>query len=183
MKRGLLVAVVLGLAGCMSVPLSTIVRMSTFDEQDFLALDPDVVRVRIKLPQGFDLNPATSSLQVKLTSEAGDHFGEFKLQQVTSGRVQLANGIFAGDASGTEYTLKLAQQSKKEFRDLQGFVKKGRPGEVVLGVAPRLSSFPPTAETVNVWIDLLLSQGQGFFTLLDGAEVPMEGIRAASAGG
>ena len=83
---------------------------------------------------------------------------------------------------GTEYTLKLAAQSKDEFRKLQSFVGKGRTGQVTIFIAPILSSYPKEASTTNVWIDLLLSKDQGFFTLLEGAEVPMEGIRAANAG-
>ena len=53
---------------------------------------------------------------------------------------------------------------------------------MIIAIAPILSSYPKEASTTNVWIDLLLSKDQGFFTLLEGAEVPMEGIRAANAG-
>jgi hypothetical protein len=83
---------------------------------------------------------------------------------------------------GTEYTLKLAAQSKEEFRKLQSFVSKGRPGQVTIVIVPILSSYPKEAATTNVWIDLLLSTDRGFFTLVEGAQVPMEGIRAANAG-
>lgn len=45
-----------------------------------------------------------------------------------------------------------------------------------------LSSFPKGAPSVNVWIDLLLAESRGYFALVEGAEVPMEQIRAASTG-
>ncbi len=156
--------------------------MATFDERDFVQLDPDVIRVRIKLVEGFALDPGKSTLGVKITSEAGDHFGEFKIEKVTEGRAELSKGLFSSNVMGTEYTLKLAPQSKDEFRKLQSFVGRGRPGQVIIAIAPILSSYPKEASTTNVWIDLLLSKDQGFFTLLEGAEVPMEGIRAANAG-
>ena len=156
--------------------------MATFDERDFLQLDPDAIRARIKLLDGFALDPDKSTLGIKITSEAGDHFGEFKLQKVTESRTALSKGLLSDDLLGTEYTLKLATQSKDEFRKLQSFVGKGRPGQVTIFVAPILSSFPKDASTTNVWIDLLFSKEQGYFTLLEGAEVPMEGIRAANAG-
>jgi hypothetical protein len=175
-------ALCLWLSGCVSVPLSTIVRMATFDERDFVQLDPDVIRVRLKLVEGFVLDPGKSTLGVKIASEAGDHFGEFKLDKVTESRAELAKGMFSSDVMGNEYTLKLAAQSKKEFRKLQSFVGKGRPGQVTIFIAPILSSYPKEARTTNVWIDLLLSVDDGFFTLLDGAEVPMGGIRAANDG-
>jgi len=172
----------LGISSCVSVPLSTIVRMSTFDERDFVQLNPDVVRVRIKLPDGFNLNAGKSSLGVRITSAAGVHHGEFKLEQVTAERAQLSKDMFSDDMPGTAYTLRLSVPSKKEFRDLQTFVRRGHPGEIVIAVGPILSSFPKDAPTVNVWIDLLLSESQGYFTLLDAAEVPMEQIREASIG-
>lgn len=172
----------LWLSGCVSVPLSTIVRMATFDERDFVRLDPEVIRARIKLVEGFALDPGKSTLGIKISSAAGDHFGEFKLETITESRAELSNGLFSGHVMGTEYTLKLAAQSKEEFRKLQGFVGKGRPGQVTIFIAPILSSYLKDAETMHVWVDLLLSKNPGYFTLLEGAEVPMEGIRAANAG-
>jgi len=171
----------LAMDGCVSVPLSTMVRMSTFDEQDFARLDADVVRVRIKLPQEFALDAGRSSLGVKVTAAAGVHYGDFKLEQEGAQGTTLSNGMFSGSAPGTAYTLKLSAPSRSEFRKLQAFVGRGQPGEVVISVVPILSSFPRDAATVNVWIDLLLTESQGYFTLLEGAEVPMEAIRAASA--
>lgn len=182
MKTTTAVLFCLGLCGCVSVPLSTIVRMSTFDEQDFAQLDPDVIRAIIKLPDGFELDTARSSLGVKLTSSAGDHFGDFRLEQITSMRTQLSAGMLSSDVVGTEYALKLSAPSKLEFRKLQTFVGKGRPGNAVIAIAPVLSSFPEDATVATVWVDLLLSKDQGYFTLLNAAEIPMEAVRAASAG-
>lgn len=178
-----LLCLCLGMSSCVSVPLSTIVRMSTFDDRDFVQLDPDVLRVRIKLPQAFKLNPEKSWLGVKVASAAGVHDGEFKLEQVAKEQTELSRGMFSSNTPGTAYTLRLSPPSRQKFRELQGFVRRGQPGEVTITVAPRLSSFPDDASVVNVWIDLLLSPGQGYFTLLDSAEVPMEAIRAASTGG
>ena len=170
------------LAGCVSVPLSTIVRMSTFDERDFAQLDPGVLRVKITLPQGFVLDAARSWLGVDIDSPAGVHHGEFKLDQESTERTEISAGMFAGTAPATAYTLKLSAPSRKEFRALQGFVSRGSPGQITIRVVPILSSFPDDVASVKVWIDLLLSQSQGYFTLVNGADVPMEQIRAASKG-
>lgn len=180
MIRTALLLLCLGISSCVSVPLSTIVRMSTFDESDFAQLNPDVVRVRIKLPQGFNLNAGKSSLGVKITAAAGVHYGEFKLDQEAAEGTQLSKGMFSENTPGTAYTLRLSAPSKKEFRELQTFVSRGQPGEVTIYVSPRLSSFPNDVPSVNIWIDLLLSESQGYFTLVDAAELPMEQIREAS---
>ncbi|MFA5938872.1 MAG: hypothetical protein WC809_05915 [Sinimarinibacterium sp.] len=172
----------LAIAGCVSVPLSTMVRMSTFGVGDFVQLNPDAVRVRITLPLGYALNAARSSLGVRIESPAGVHDGTFKLDQDSVAQVQVSAGMFSATTAGTAYTLKLSAPSKKAFLELQTFVGKGNPGQITISVVPILFSFPDDVASVKVWIDLLLSEAQGFFTLLDAAEVPLDAIREASAG-
>jgi hypothetical protein len=181
MRRVALVLLGLGLAGCVSVPLSTMVRMSTFDTEDFVQLDPAALRVRITLPEAFVLDAAKSWLGVEITSPAGTHAGEFKLMQEASAPARVSTGLFSSDVPATAYTLRLAEPSTLEFRRLQAFIAKNNRGDATIRVVPILSSFPEDAASTKVWIDLQLSQAQGFFTLLDGADVPMDRIRAASA--
>ena len=171
----------LALAGCASVPLSTMVRMSTFDPQDFVALDPEVLRVRVTLPRDFALDAGSSWLGVELNSPAGVHSGEFKLAQEASQPSLVSAGLFAGETPATAYTLKLADASRAEFRRLQAFVAQGKPEDVTIRVVPILSSYPPDVPSTRVWIDLRLTQAQGYFTLLDGATLPLDRIREASA--
>lgn len=170
----------LALTACVSVPLSTMVRMSSFDERDFVALDPDVLRVRIRLPEAFVLDPSRSALAVDITADAGVHHGEFTLDAEATEKVQLSAGVFSGDVAGTAYTLKLSAESRKAFRRLQAFVERGPPSQVTIRIIPILSAFPADANSVNVWIDLQLWPGQGYFPLVDAGEVPMDRIREAS---
>jgi hypothetical protein len=165
-----------------SVPLSTIVRMSTFDESDFAQLHAEEIRARIKLPDGFALDAEKSALGVKINSAAGVHDGHFKLRQIASSRTALSQGMFSADVLGTEYSLKLSAASTAEFRTLQAFVSKGRPGEVVITITPVLSSYPTDASSVKVWIDLLLSKRDGYFTLVEAAEIPMDALLAKGGG-
>lgn len=177
MTRAALLFLTLALCSCVSVPLATIVKLSTFDEQDFVALNPDVVRVRITLPQGFDLDAPRSWLGVNITSPAGVHDGEFKLEQESTQATHVSTGMFSADAPATAYTLRLAAPSKKEFKDLQAFVAKAHLDQITIRVVPRLASIPKDADSGDVWIELLLTESQGFFTLLDGAEMPLDKLR------
>lgn len=171
----------LALGACLSVPLATIVRMGGFDTRDFAQLDPAVLRVRIKLPDGFELDAAKSALGARVGSAAGVHDASFRLEAEGVERALLAQRLLADDVRGRAYTLRLAAASQAEFRALQQFVRQGRPGEVQIRVVPILSAYPVAATSVSVWVDLLLSPQQGYFPLLDAAEVPMAAIREASA--
>lgn len=178
MIRGPCLLLCLALTGCVSVPLSTMVRMSTFDERDFAQLDPEVLRVRIRLPAAFALDAARSALGVRITAAAGEHRGEFRLDPERVDPTLLPGGLLAADVPGRGYTLRLSAESIVAFRQLQDFVAGGPPSGVVISVAPRLSAFPDDARQVRVWVDLRLREGQDFFTLLDAAEIPMDALRA-----
>ena len=42
-----------------------------------------------------------------------------------------------------------------------------------------IEDLPEDATVATVWVDLLLSKDQGYFTLLNAAEIPMDAVRAA----
>ena len=176
-----LLVLCLCLSGCASVPFSTMARMSTFTERDFAALDAEVVRVRITLPEAFALDVGKSWLGVELTSAAGAHQSTFELDQehVQTGVIP---GIFSRSQRGIVYVLRLSAPSQAKFRDLQRFMGRGRADQVSIRVVPRLASFPTNAASVKVWIDLLLSKTQDYFTLVDGATVDLQKLRAPGAG-
>lgn len=182
MTRIALIFLCLCISSCVSVPLSTIVRMSTFDERDFAKLDAAVVRVKITLPEGFGLNVEKSRLGIDLKSAAGVHNSAFELDQEHVQATEISGGVFSPAEQGTAYILRLSAPSKTKFRDLQGFVSRGRADEIIIQVAPRLSSSPKNAVSVKVWIELLLSEAQGFFTLVDGASIPLDKLPPPSTG-
>ena len=157
------------------------VRMSTFNERDFAALDAEVLRVRIKLPEGFALNVAKSWLGIEITSAAGAHQATFELDQELVQTSLTPRGIFSGSERGVVYVLRLSPPSQTKFRDLQRFIGRGRANEISIRVVPRLASFPKDATSAKVWIDLLLSKTDGYFTLLDGATIELEKQRAPGA--
>jgi hypothetical protein len=156
--------------------------MSTFNERDLVALDAEVVRVRITLPEAFALDVGKSWLGVELASAAGAHQPTFELDQERVQTGVIPGGIFSSSQRGIVYVLRLSSSSQAKFRDLQRFMGKGRADQVSIRVVPRLASFPKDAASVKVWIDLLLSKTQDYFTLLDGATVDLQKLRAPGAG-
>lgn len=172
-----LLTIVLGVTGCATVPLTTILRMATFNDLDFAELEPNVIRVKIKLEDGFKLNAEQSQLAVQITSPAGSHYGHFSLETISVSQTELSQGVFSRNVLGTEYTLRLSDTSQKAFEKLKDFVKRGKPRKILVAIRPILSSSPQSAETVTVWVDLLITNNDGYFTLLEAAKVPMELVR------
>jgi len=174
-KAGLALAVVcLSVQACASVPLATMVRMSSFDARDFSGLIAGEVGVRIRIPRGFGLDAANSWLGVEVTSTAGVHNARFQLDQVKLQVAALPGGFFSGPKPGMEYELRLSDSSAGAFRDLQEFVSRGKAEDINIRVVPKLSSSPEGATSVAVWIDLRLSGKEGYFPLVDGASIPLQ---------
>jgi len=172
--RGLVLTGLIGLLllGCGSIPLSTMLRMSGFDEQDFAAIDPEQLRVRIALPDGFKLDTAASEIRLELNSTAGVNRSAYRLEAVSSQPVSLTGGWFRSQPGHAD-TLRLAPSSVVPFRELQALVGNGKTETVDIEVRPRIARKPDDAASVSVWIELQLSEADGYFRLLEGAELPL----------
>ena len=168
--------------GCVSVPLSTLVRLRAFDERDFSALEADELRVKIQLPEGFGLDAEQSGLGIEIRSAAGVHDATFELDEEIVHGVPLPGSLFSSSGTGTEYVLRLSAPSTGKFRELQAFVTRARTEDINVKVVPKLSSYPEDATSVKVWISLLLSPTQGYFTLVDGATISLGKLRERRQG-
>ena len=182
MKRLLLLTLTIIMSSCSSVPLSTIARMSSFDSQDFVNLNPDDLRVIVVLPSEFTLDTKTSWMGVDISSSAGMHQGVFELREESVRSEETSKGFFSEPEEITSYLLSLTPASKVKFNSLQVFVSKAVAEDVAIRVVPKLASRPENATSVNVSIELQLSQEQGFFTLVDSAQLMLEASEQSDAG-
>jgi hypothetical protein len=147
--------------------------MSTFDAQDFAALSPDELRVKVTLPKGFELDAELSWLGIDINSPAGQHHGVFTLNQESVQSETTSAGFFSEPEQAVIYLLSLASSSRVKFSDLQQFISKATAEDIAIRVVPKLASYPPDATSVKVSVDLLLYQSQGFLTLVDAARLPL----------
>ncbi len=177
MNKILLLFLLLTLHSCASVPLSTMVQMSSFDTQDFIKLNEDELRVKIMLPQGFKLNTDKSWLGIDIKSAAGKHQGIFELDQDYEKVISQSRGFLEESELVTEYTLQLSEASKVKFRNLQKFISRASAEDIHIRVVPKLKFIPEGAVSVQVWVDLLLSKAQGYFTLVNAAQLPLNKLR------
>lgn len=164
---------VLTLSACASVPLSTMARMATFDERDFAALNADEVRVKITVPEEFGIDAKRSRLDVEVTLSDRLHVGAFELEEEHNEPRTISGGIFSKPTEGTAFVLRLSEPSRQKFRDLQRLVRLGQTDNIKLNVAAVLSAAPAEATGVTFWVDVLLSQRQGYFALLNAVTMPI----------
>lgn len=157
-----LLALHVAVASCASVPLSTWMRMSSFSEEKFVGLRPADIGIRIRFPEGFQLDVASSRLAIEVASNAGVHTATFDLQQTTW-----------QSRPGEEYELQLTAESRDRFRHLQVFVAQAKVEDIAIRVMPKLAFRPERASSVVVWIDLRLSQEEGYFALVKGASISL----------
>ena len=132
-----------------------------------------------EMPQGFELNIEQSWLGFELSSQHNEHQGRFNLQQVSTAASTVDRGFFADDQEVSVYTLQLHPDSHGDFSVLQRYLGQHRADNVAIRVVPKLQSFPATERFVTVWIDVQLSQQDGFFTLVDGAQLALSRLKVS----
>lgn len=155
------------------MPLSTLMRMSSFSQEKFVGLRPEDVGVKIRFAEGFGLDVPKSRLAVEVASSAGVHNAAFDLEPTVLQPVRLPAGLFASPRPGVEYQLRLSAQSRSKFRQLQTFVARAKVDDIGIRVMPKLAVKPEGAASVLVWIDLRLRSEEGYFALVEAAEIPL----------
>jgi hypothetical protein len=167
-------AMLLFVAGCTGVPLSTMWKMRGFDAADFAQLDPAAVRAAIQLPE--DLAVAADSVQLDVTlgrGEGASHHA-IPLREIASGRT--VAGLPAAKPGLTWRLLDVAPENLDDFRALQAAMgsRAAAPGDTTSGkgltisVGCRFEEAPDLADAIPVEIRLQLDESEGLFTLFAG---------------
>lgn len=155
---------------CLSIPISTIARMATFSDDDFYAIDPTEVRMRIT-------SDKDSSLQIDKTKLY------FEVQKRDGAVARVAGPVTVereerlapketflglGYQARHIYVLKLNEQGIASFRSFQQSVKK----RDLASVSISLEFDFETTEKATIVVDLMLSKREGYFTVLDKVKYP-----------
>jgi len=84
----LLVVSALLLAGCASMPLTTALRLSLMNERTLFELDPQQIRVRVAVEDGFEIDAVNTQLTLTIINQAGTndtHSYHLRLLQKSTG--------------------------------------------------------------------------------------------------
>lgn len=169
--RAVVAAVALCIAGCASIPLSTMVGMSRMSMQSLVQVDPAEIRIRLSVPEGFEVDAARTHLTFSVRNPAVEHSSEFDVRVLEIGEGERPGGLFEPDLAVATYMLALTPESQQAFRAFQQVLLGVEHGTFEAGFRTHFSERPPGARDVTLWVDLKLSDAESFMPLLDGARV------------
>ncbi|WP_417446839.1 hypothetical protein [Kangiella sp.] len=157
---------ILILQGCSSMPLSTMLKMSSFDETDFVKLNPEDIRVKVR--NNTQKNVLKSNvLRYRYKGPEGLIDQSFSMELIEED-IETIEHWFADDSFQHSSRYRLDAEGVKLFKQLQQnplLAMRKKEGEFKFSVTFKLTETTP--EKLNMSIDLLLSPEDGYFTLLD----------------
>ena len=160
------------LGGCSSIPLSTMMKFSTFDESDFIGIDPHQLRAKILLEQGFSLSANDSKLAIEIDTLQGRINYRFPLLQEGVKVIEQQASLFSWSKSVSEYQLALTDKGIASFLALQQEIKLNTPKSYSLSVNTRLAQKPAERGEVTMSVLLRFTGNSTYFTLIDNAVLP-----------
>ena len=170
----LLIALVIFTSACSHMPLSTMVSMSSFDEEDFIAINPSEIKVRIRTDKYLDLNDRHIKLQFKLISPSGNLDETLSLNKISTSNRQI-NQWFGKEYTEYNTIFALSEESIDAFKQFQDskLVRTARDNADISFNAK--VQFPEEAPNQLMFsIDLQLDLNDDYFTLFDEVYVDFE---------
>jgi hypothetical protein len=162
---------VLWLQACSTVPVSTMLRFAGFGAEDFARLDPAQLRVRISVPEGFEVDASKARLTLKMDRLDGSSRDiAMGLELLERSRMLRSTGFFSADRAMPTQTLRLTPESVEQLRSIrQDLIKRERGGGATFGIQFGFSKRPPDARSAQFWVDLKLKADQDWFALFENA--------------
>ena len=153
----------LALAGCASVPLSTMARFGDFGDGDFVRIDPSEVLVQVSFPRTMSIDPDRTALSVTLETPSESLTRSFSLDLVSETRARSSGGRFEEPVDLIRQTFRLDAEGIAGFRLAQRAVAGQAMQRGTLEVNWFFREVPSETGDVRRWVDLRLSAQEGFF--------------------
>lgn len=167
----LFIILALLIQGCSNVPLSTIIKMSSFDEEDFIQLNPEELRVRVRSNTKTNVIAANQlTYSYKDTETYIDRY--LSLEKLEEEKVRTVEHWFKDDSVEHISWYKLDEEGIEQFRALQKhpvLQDKDREGTFELSVQTVYTEDSPMQFLLSA--DLLLDPEDGYFTLFYDLEI------------
>lgn len=167
MKRILTVLLLLSFSGCASIPLSTMIELSSFDENAFLELEPEDLSVKVHVDKPVELDKDNIEMAVTITTRKGDLKFYFPIGLISQNDIPKDDAWFSSVPERTEYQFELTIEAVDTFRQFQSNMRAEKPESYGLDV--RLSMIRPEQEITEVIASVFikLNRESDYLTLFD----------------
>lgn len=169
MFRLILLMTSMALAGCSSIPLSTMIKFSGYEKSDFFRINPSELRIKATINSSADIDLfVATKLSAAVTDEKGKVEYHFQLEKIKVETIPAINGMFTNTPAFDVYYLKLTEQAAADFTKLKEQATSGtkKQGSFNVGVNSRK---PINFENEDILfsVSLQFSSQEDYFTLID----------------
>lgn len=174
-RTGLLCALLAVLAGCASIPLSTMWRLRNFGPEQLAAIDPGALRVAVRMePDWVSLDPSTTFLALRLVPHEGEEeHHHWPLQEASAAMP----GLVPAGESGWQL-LRLTPAAAASVDALRPALEAGKDAYAGAEFRVQLGMAEPdrvgTLDAVYLTVRLALAADQDAFTLVQRMRLPVE---------
>ncbi len=162
------------IVGCANIPLGTMLSLSSFDEQDFVQLNPQVIRSQILIDAPGKLNLDTTELTLELDSSKGISSYRFPLRLESTEIIPQNEGLFSTSPMKHHYQLALSETAISSFRQVQALINAETPTEYSFSIDAGLADTSEPLREVTLSVLIKLTEEQGYLTLIDNATLNLE---------
>lgn len=169
-RRGWLALAVLAVAGCLSVPVSTIWKLARFDRAALLAIDPGDLRAAALIDQRATMKEVT--MKVTLAPKDGQ---PVEYQVLLTEPVNRDARLPAAPKGRRWEVFALTPDGQRDFlRIREDALKLPAGSSLTLGLSAREGIVPPElTRSFPLRLDLLLDAKEGWFTVLKDTELDL----------
>ncbi|GAA4357119.1 hypothetical protein [Kangiella marina] len=171
-KKVLMIAALAFLvSACSHIPLSTMLSMSSFDEEDFAQITPETIRAKITTDVADKFAEEKTSLKFVLVSPSKkiDKTLPLKIVSETLGNEE---HWFQEDSIKHVTVFKLSPSAIEDFKEIQQTIAEKHPtGSRQLHFSIRWGMDKQNPGPYRLTAELLLDAEDGYFTLIDDFEI------------
>jgi hypothetical protein len=157
----------------MSIPLTTMLKLRGFSPDDFAALDPNQVQMKVVMPVPLEPEPEKTRLELVFFSDDQD-VKKYTFPMELVGVEEEVRG-WRRKTTWRYFTLQITPEGKQDFVKLQHEIddnmKTRKHGQLAAWAPFKEVPEGQMPEKATLSILLQLNKQDGFFTLIDEAEI------------
>ncbi|WP_286235620.1 hypothetical protein [Thalassotalea sediminis] len=162
------------LAGCASVPLGTMLKFSSFDKKDFIALEPHAIKAKLIVDEPVKIDIEKVDLTLDAETQQQRRSYNFPLSLIEQVTVPANAGWLYSNAAKTEYTFKLSTESTLNFKDLQGTLTTHEGWKFSFSINSGFEQVPVEVDAINFSMLLKLRKNENYTAILENATLDIK---------